>query len=121
MSEAREREEIDPEEGEGVAAVAVTVAADDHSERHQTGEGETHGAVTHAERWEVSFRRVKSFQRKFGHCEVPFRYPEDSKLGRWGEYVRGLPCVFDCRQGRFLPTSSRIPEDIVSANAKGNV
>jgi hypothetical protein len=42
--------------------------------------------VTHNERWEDAFNRLKAFQREHGHCEVPFRYAPDTRLGRWGKF-----------------------------------
>jgi Helicase associated domain len=57
-------------------------------ERKEEKEQEDPAAKSHAnyndERWESIFRRLKAFKSKYGHTQIPYRYPEDPKLGRWG-------------------------------------
>jgi Helicase associated domain len=45
---------------------------------------------THGERWEESFRRLVAFQKKHGHCNIPYRYEEDPFLGRWVSLQRSI-------------------------------
>lgn len=53
--------------------------------------GKQQNVVTHNERWEDAFSRLKAFQRRHGHCEVPFRYAPDTRLGRWGTLCIDTP------------------------------
>jgi hypothetical protein len=39
--------------------------------------------VQHLAAWEIMFARMAAFKKKHGHCLVPNRYKEDSKLGSW--------------------------------------
>lgn len=39
--------------------------------------------------WEESFSKLQEFKKKFGHCNVPSRYPADVPLGRYVEKIRG--------------------------------
>ena len=34
-------------------------------------------------RWQEMFRRLESFKKRHGHCQVPFNYPADPALARW--------------------------------------
>jgi Helicase associated domain len=45
---------------------------------------------THGERWEESFRRLVAFQKRHGHCNIPYRYEEDPFLGRWVSLQRSI-------------------------------
>ena len=33
--------------------------------------------------WSEKYKQLKDFQDRFGHCDVPFSYPENPSLGRW--------------------------------------
>lgn len=33
--------------------------------------------------WDGMFQRLLDFKQKYGHCNVPKRFPEDAKLGTW--------------------------------------
>ena len=33
--------------------------------------------------WEEMFEQLKDYRQLYGHCNVPARWPENSKLGRW--------------------------------------
>lgn len=75
------------EPGEGSDASEVGGGGDgDQSRSKQT-------VITHNERWEDAFARLKAFQRRHGHCEVPFRYAPDTRLGRWGKFRDSPPRV----------------------------
>src|SRR5207249_4270002 len=36
-----------------------------------------------AEKWDRRLDELKAFKRRFGHCNVPYRWPENPSLGRW--------------------------------------
>jgi Helicase associated domain len=71
--------------------------SDDASEAGEAGDGGDRDSrskqtvVTHNERWEDAFSRLRAFQRRHGHCEVPFRYAPDTRLGRWGALLSDGP------------------------------
>ena len=33
--------------------------------------------------WEQRFGELQAYRRRFGHCDVPMRWPEDPRLARW--------------------------------------
>ncbi len=44
--------------------------------------------------WEGNFEQLKRFKKRFGHCNVPAKWPKDPKLGAWvytqrGQYKKG--------------------------------
>jgi hypothetical protein len=38
--------------------------------------------------WDSMFERLVQFKQAYGHCNVPQRWPEDRKLGRWVNTIR---------------------------------
>jgi hypothetical protein len=80
--------------------------------------------VTHNERWEDAFNRLKAFQQEQGHCEVPFRYAPDTRLGRWGKFRSKLRRMSEVARTRLtkertLHLFSCLPTDHVPENARG--
>ena len=41
-------------------------------------------------RWEEQFARLREFRERFGHPQVPVKWKEDLKLGRWVSHQREL-------------------------------
>lgn len=76
--------------GSGSSAARVTAAAATEA-ASSAGTGTTSKPTrTHEERWEESFRRLVAFQKKHGHCNIPYRYEEDPFLGRWVSLQRSI-------------------------------
>lgn len=44
------------------------------------------------ERWEAKYEQLVSFKDKYGHCDVPQRYPENQSLASWvnGQRIKKL-------------------------------
>lgn len=42
--------------------------------------------VTQDSRWEEMFQRLIAYKEEHGHCLVPYRYPQDRRLGKWGKF-----------------------------------
>jgi Helicase associated domain len=40
------------------------------------------------EKWEAMLDRLRAFKGQFGHTQIPYRYPADPQLGRWGTFVK---------------------------------
>lgn len=38
------------------------------------------------EKWEAMLGRLRAFKLQFGHTQIPYRYPADPQLGRWGKF-----------------------------------
>jgi hypothetical protein len=61
------------------------------------------------DKWGVMFRRLRAYKQQFGHTQIPYRFPPDPQLGRWGTFlVVRLVCyvciAFDCETaGLILP------------------
>merc|ERR1719491_2609599 len=34
--------------------------------------------------WEIMFEELRKFKEREGHCNVPYRFSDNPKLGRWG-------------------------------------
>jgi Helicase associated domain len=72
---------------EGAAAAAATSIA---AAAASSASGNNKPTRTHGERWEESFRRLVAFQKRHGHCNIPYRYEEDPFLGRWVSLQRSI-------------------------------
>lgn len=42
------------------------------------------------DRWNLCYSKVLAFKKKYGHCRVPTKFPEDTKLGNWVNKQRNL-------------------------------
>ena len=40
------------------------------------------------ERWQEKLSELQAFQEKYGHCRVPFDWPENKQLARWVSHLR---------------------------------
>ena len=58
-------------------------------------------------RWEEQFARLREFRERFGHPQVPVKWKEDLKLGRWVGHQRELH-----RAGRLPPEYRRRLEEL---------
>jgi hypothetical protein len=58
-------------------------------------------------RWERSFQTLREFRRRFGHCNVPAEWEENSNLGGWVAKMRGLH-----RAGRLSNDKVRLLNEI---------
>jgi hypothetical protein len=58
-------------------------------------------------RWERSFRGLREFRRRFGHCNVPSEWAENVNLGRWVVKMRGLN-----RAGRLSDEKVRLLNEL---------
>jgi len=38
--------------------------------------------------WKAHFAELRAFYKKFGHCRVPFNWPENQRLAQWVPYQR---------------------------------
>ena len=46
-------------------------------------QNQTKSYVTHDEKWNQMFRKLKKFKSEHGHCKVPYNYHHDHALGMW--------------------------------------
>jgi Helicase associated domain len=42
------------------------------------------------DRWNYCYLKVLAFKKKYGHCRVPTKFPEDTTLGNWVNKQRNL-------------------------------
>ena len=49
-------------------------------ERHEKRKRLT---IANSDPWTLQFENLKAFKRKYGHCMVPQKYPQDRSLGNW--------------------------------------
>jgi Helicase associated domain len=54
------------------------------------------------EKWEAMLGRLRAFKLQFGHTQIPYRYPADPQLGRWGKSC-GLSCPWDRIKEPYTP------------------
>ena len=45
-------------------------------------------STTNEERWERRFKETIQFQKEYGHCNIPFKYPANRALGVWVQNQR---------------------------------
>jgi Helicase associated domain len=76
--------------GAPTAAAGAATATSIVAAAASAASGNNKPTRTHGERWEESFRRLVSFQKRHGHCNIPYRYEEDPFLGRWVSLQRSI-------------------------------
>jgi hypothetical protein len=58
-------------------------------------------------KWDDMFAELKAYEKRFGHCKVPYRWPENHKLGSWVGTQRTR-----ARNGRMTDERRRRLEEI---------
>jgi Helicase associated domain len=59
---------------------------EEEEEQEERGAATQSNLALNEEKWEAMLGRLRAFKQQFGHTQIPYRYPADPQLGRWGKF-----------------------------------
>jgi superfamily II DNA or RNA helicase len=65
------------------------------------------GGVKPTELWDVRYQELLAFKQQYGHCNVPYNYPDNKQLGRWVSNQR-----MKRKQNKLTPEREKMLEEV---------
>ena len=72
-----------PKKSRAAASSSSSSSSNRRKSTSAAQEGTTTAEALKARNWNATYERLKAYYDKHGHCNVPYRYPEDPSLGFW--------------------------------------
>ena len=69
--------------------------------------------------WNETFRTLKTYKKKHGHCDVPYNYSKNPSLGRWVSQQR--PAYMAFKAGKKSSMTEDMITKLESIDFKGNI